>query len=61
MAYITGKAMETANEEGAEAPSAAHLEGGGGAAPAGSQVDALTQVFGGGEDIPLGRRALPFS
>jgi hypothetical protein len=60
MAYITGKAMETANEEGAEAPSAAHLEGGGGAAPAGSQVDALTQVFGGGEDIPLGR-ALPFS
>jgi hypothetical protein len=60
MAYITGKAMETANEEGAEAPSAAHLEGGGGAAPAGSQVDALTQVFGGEEGIPLGRKVLPF-
>jgi hypothetical protein len=50
-----------ANEEGAETPSAAHLEGGGGAAPAGSQVDALTQVFGAGEDQPLGRRALPFA
>jgi hypothetical protein len=59
--YTNAKAMEAAAEEGAEAPSAAHLEGGGGAAPAGSQVDALTQVFGGGEDIPLGRRALPFS
>jgi hypothetical protein len=61
MAYITGTAMEKANQEGAESPSAAHLEGGGGAAPAGSQVDALTQVFGAGEDMPLGRRALPFS
>jgi hypothetical protein len=59
--YTGMKSLEAAAEEGAEAPSAAHLEGGGGAAPAGSQVDALTQVFGGGEDIPLGRRALPFS
>jgi hypothetical protein len=59
--YTGMKSLESAAEEGAEAPSAAHLEGGGGAAPAGSQVDALTQVFGGGEDIPLGRRALPFS
>jgi hypothetical protein len=59
--YTGMKALESAAEEGAETPSAAHLEGGGGAAPAGSQVDALTQVFGGGEDIPLGRRALPFS
>jgi hypothetical protein len=61
MVYTAGKALEAANEEGAEAPSAAHLEGGGGAAPAGSQVDAMTQVFGAGEDQPLGRRALPFA
>lgn len=59
--YTGMKALEAAGEEGAETPSAAHLEGGGGAAPAGSQVDTLTQVFGGGEDIPLGRKVLPFS
>jgi hypothetical protein len=61
MVYTAGKALEAAQEEGAESPSAAHLEGGGGAAPAGSQVDAMTQVFGAGEDQPLGRRALPFA
>jgi hypothetical protein len=61
MVYTAGKALEAASEEGAESPSAAHLEGGGGAAPAGSQVDAMTQVFGAGEDQPLGRRALPFA
>ena len=52
------KAAEIAAEEDAETPSAAHLEGGGGAAPAGAQVDPLGPMFD--EAGQGGKNALPF-
>jgi hypothetical protein len=53
------KAAElAAEEEGADAPNAAHLEGGGGAAPAGAQVDPLGPMFD--EAGQGGKNALPF-
>lgn len=45
-AYMVGRAADAANTEGAETPGAAHLEGGGGATPAGSQVDLGDLIVG---------------
>lgn len=59
LTYMAGTAAEAANEEGSESPRAAHLEGGGGAAPAAGQVDYAAQIIDGGGEH-LGRRALPF-
>jgi hypothetical protein len=57
-AYMVGRAAEAANKEGAESPQAVTLEGGGGAAPAGSSggspIDAIFSPQSGG------RNALPF-
>lgn len=54
--YMAGRAAETANEEGAETPGAAHLEGGGGAGPAGGDVDLGEQIV----SSRRGRSVLPF-
>lgn len=56
MAYMMGKAAEAANSEGRDAPSAAHLEGGGGATPSGSQVNLGDLIVNGGSD---GSQRLP--
>lgn len=60
LAYFAGRAAEAANAEGGESPQAAHLEGGGGAAPAGGSqgndfVQMLDDAAGGGR-----KAALPF-
>jgi hypothetical protein len=57
MAYMAGRAAENANTEGRDAPQAAHLEGGGGATPAGSQVNPA-DLFGQGPR--RGGSVLPF-
>lgn len=54
--YLAGRGVEAANTEGADAPAAAHLEGGGGAAPAGGS-QANEPFFYAGE----GGGKLPFS
>lgn len=59
MTYMAGRAAQTAHEEGAETPPAAHLEGGAGARPGAQQVDPVDQIFAAGSE-QLGRRALPF-
>lgn len=56
MAYMAARAADMANEEGADAPPAAHLEGGGGAMPGSQQVDLAAQIVGARE----GRKVLPF-
>lgn len=56
LAYMAARAADIANEEGAESPAAAHLEGGGGAMPGASQVDLGEQIVG----ANAGRRVLPF-
>jgi hypothetical protein len=56
MAYMMGKAAESANQEGRDAPNAAHLEGGGGATPSGSQVNLGDLIVSGGSD---GSQRLP--
>jgi hypothetical protein len=56
LAYMAARAAEIANEEGAETPRAAHLEGGGGAMPGSSQVDLGEQIV----KADAGRRVLPF-
>lgn len=56
--FMAGKAAQAAQEEGAETPDAAHLEGGAGARPGAQQVDMGEQMFSGSERP--GRRALPF-
>jgi hypothetical protein len=48
VAYMMGKAAEAANSEGRDAPNAAHLEGGGGATPAGSQVNWADMIVNAG-------------
>ena len=59
LAYMAGRAADAQAEEGADAPEAAHLEGGGGAGPAGvSQADFLKTISG--ADSKLGARVLPF-
>lgn len=59
IAYLTGKAAEIANTEGADAPAAAHLEGGGGAAPTpAQQAEALGDLITG--PSKGGRSSLPF-
>lgn len=56
---MAAKAAElAAEEEDAETPRAAHLEGGGGAAPAGAQIDPLGPMFD--EAGQGGKNALPF-
>lgn len=58
MTYMAGQAAELANQEGREGPAAAHLEGGGGAMPAGSQqVDLGEQIVSAQRG---GRGVLPF-
>jgi hypothetical protein len=58
MTYMTAKAVKAANAEtGAESRAAAHLEGGGGATPAGSQVDPAQAIIDAGRS---GRSVLPF-
>lgn len=57
LAYMAGRAAEAANSEGRDAPQAAHLEGGGGAAPAGSQVNPA-DLFG--QSPRRGGSVLPF-
>jgi len=64
MVYLAGRALEQAqDEEGAEPPNAAHLEGAGGAIPGGGQqVDLLSLIAGDpGEGGRLGRKVLPSS
>lgn len=57
MTYMAGRAAETANQEGAETPGAAHLEGGGGAGPAGGgEVDLGEQIV----SARRGNSVLPF-
>lgn len=58
LAYLAGRAMEAAQQEGQEdGPQAAHLEGGGGAGPAGgSQPDLKQQIL----DASKGSSVLPF-
>lgn len=61
IAYMVGRAAEAANSEGAEPSSAAHLEGGAGATPAGSQVsldDVRASIVNGGG--ARGASVLPF-
>lgn len=58
MTFMAARAAEAAQQEGDEAPSAAHLEGGGGAAPSGSEVDLGDQIIAPGGR--KGRSALPF-
>lgn len=59
MTYQAGRAAQQAQDEGAETPEAAHLEGGAGARPgAHQQGDMGEQLFQSPER--LGRRALPF-
>ena len=60
--YLALKGMEAAQaEQGADAPGAAHLEGGTGANPGGGQVDLGDLIVGGGgDDRPLGGRVLDF-
>jgi hypothetical protein len=60
LVYMGIKAADVANSEGGESPSAAHLEGAGGAGPGGQQIDLAQQIVNGGNDQALGRRALPF-
>lgn len=58
MTYMAGRAAESAQQEGTEDPQAAHLEGGAGARPGGSQqVDGAEQILSPGR---RGRGALPF-
>lgn len=45
LVYLSGRAIDAAQQEGAEAPGAAHLEGGGGANPGGSQVDPVDAIL----------------
>jgi hypothetical protein len=57
LAYLAGRAMEAAQQEGGEEPRPAHLEGGGGAGPAGgSQPDLKQQIL----DASKGSSVLPF-
>lgn len=57
LTYMAGRAADHANEEGAGAPDAAHLEGAGGAGPGGGQqVDLGQQIV----DAKRGRGVLPF-
>lgn len=54
MTYLAGRAIDVANQEGASEPSAAHLEGGGGAGPAAPQVDPgdlIVQAARGGSSV----------
>jgi hypothetical protein len=61
LVYMAGRAADMHSQEGADAPGAAHLEGGAGAAPGGSQVDLGDLIVnGGGQDAALGKRVLPF-
>lgn len=57
MAHFARRAADIANREGAETPSAAHLEGGGGATPASTQVDLSQRILNAGGG---GRSVLPF-
>lgn len=53
-AYMVGRAVDQTNNEGRNVPNAAHLEGGGGATPAGSQVDPgdlIVQAGRGGSSV----------
>lgn len=45
LVYLSGRAIDAAQNEGAEAPGVAHLEGGGGANPGGSQVDPVDAIL----------------
>lgn len=45
LVYLSGRAIDAAQQEGAEAPGAAHLEGGGGANPGSSQVDPVDAIL----------------
>lgn len=56
--YMAGRAAQTATEEGAEPPPAAHLEGGAGARPGAQQVDLADQILSASGQA--GRSALPF-
>lgn len=56
--YMAGRAHEAAQGEGEESPQAAHLEGGGGAGPAGGTPDDFkAQILGGDNG---GKSVLPF-
>lgn len=57
VAYFARQTANAANQEGSEQPSAAHLEGGGGATPASAQVDHAQLIVDAGRG---GRSALPF-
>jgi hypothetical protein len=62
LVYMAGRAAEAANEEGAETPEAARLEGGGGALPAAQLPTLVDQILNPGpdEDGGLGGRVLNF-
>lgn len=58
--YMAGRAAQSASEEGAEPPAAAHLEGGSGARPGAQQVDMAEQIIP-TDGVRRGRSVLPFS
>lgn len=58
LVYMAGRAAQSANEEGTDGPQAAHLEGGAGARPGGSQqVAGVDQIL---TPDRKGRGVLPF-
>lgn len=59
LVFAAGRAFDAARQEGAEAPGAAHLEGGGGANPGGSQVDPADAIMNAGGK--RGASVLPFN
>jgi hypothetical protein len=60
--YLAGRALDSAQAEGAENPAAAHLEGGGGAGPGGGNAPSMVdQILNPDETLGLGRRVLPGS
>jgi hypothetical protein len=58
LVYLSGRAIHSAQQEGSGDPGAAHLEGGGGPATGGAQVDPVQAILNG--DGKKGAGVLPF-